>query len=210
MVSAYGHCSRMTFARRLLVSAFVLLIAATTASATEPKRVLLLHSFGPDFAPWNEYAKNIRAELNRDAKGPMDIHEVSIATARFPEETGEPPLADYLHSLFAEHKLDLVITIGAPAARFFQKYRQQISPATPVMFTALEQRRVPNADLAANETSVAIKIDFIGIVENILKLLPETNNIAVVIGNSPIEKYWLEQVRAVFSACAWCEVADNI
>jgi hypothetical protein len=78
------------------------------------------------------------------------------------------------------------------------------------MFTALEQRRVPNADLAANETSVAIKIDFIGIVENILKLLPETNNIAVVIGNSPIEKYWLEQVRAVFSACAWCEVADNI
>ena len=26
-------------------------------------------------------------------------------------------------------------------------------------------------------------------------MLPETNNIAVVIGNSPIEKYWLEQVR---------------
>jgi len=72
----------MTFVRRLLVSAFALLIATTTASASAPKRILLLHSFGPDFAPWNEYAKNIRAELSQAAKGPMDIHEVSIARDR--------------------------------------------------------------------------------------------------------------------------------
>ena len=40
-----------------------------------------------------------------------------------------------------------------------------------------------------------ITIDFAGVFENILRVLPKTNNIAVVIGNSPIEKYWLGQVR---------------
>jgi signal transduction histidine kinase len=38
--------------------------------------------------------------------------------------------------------------------------------------------------------------DFPVLVENILKVLPSTTNIAVVIGNSPNEQYWLEQLRA--------------
>ena len=36
---------------------------------------------------------------------------------------------------------------------------------------------------------------FSGAVENILRVLPDTANVAVVIGNSLIEKYWLEQIR---------------
>jgi hypothetical protein len=51
----------------------------------------------------------------------------------------------------------------------------------------------------ANDTAVPVKIDFASIIENILQLLPEINNIVVVIGSSPIEKYWLEQMRDAFS-----------
>jgi signal transduction histidine kinase len=35
------------------------------------------------------------------------------------------------------------------------------------------------------------------VIKNILLVLPETNAIAVVIGNSPNEQYWLEQIRSV-------------
>ena len=45
---------------------------------------------------------------------------------------------------------------------------------------------------------VAINNDLPGAIANILRVLPDTTNVAVVIGASPIEKYWLEQMRAEF------------
>ena len=185
----------MRLRRGIVVGIVLLLYATVSAAASEPKRVLILDSFGRDFAPWNEYATDIRAELLRQSPEPIDLYEASLATARFGGDQQEGPFVDYLRALFAGHQLDLIITIGGPAAGFVQRYRRQLFPSTPMLYTAVEQRRVPLAGLTAKDTAVAITIDFAGLVENILGVLPKTNNIAVVIGNSPIEKYWLEQVR---------------
>ena len=186
---------KMTPWRAMILSVVLLLCTAVSAAASEPKRVLILDSFGHDFAPWNEYATDIRAELLRQSPEPIDLYEASLATARFTGNQQEGPFVDYLRALFADHQLDLVITIGAPAAGFIQRYRQQLFPSTPMLYTAVEQRRVPLAGLTKNDTVVAITIDIAGVIENILQVLPDTNNITVVIGNSPIEKYWLEQIR---------------
>jgi signal transduction histidine kinase len=173
----------------------LLLCGTVSAAASEPKRVLLLDSFGRDFAPWNEAARDIRAELLRRSPEPIDLYDTSLASARFAGDQKGGPFVDYLRALFADHPLDLVITIGAPAAAFTRRYRQKLFPSTPMLYTAVEQRRVPFAGLTEHDTAVPVMIDIAGVVENILGVLPETNNIAVVIGNSPIEKYWLEQIR---------------
>jgi signal transduction histidine kinase len=185
----------MRLRRGIVVSIVLLLCATVSAAASEPKRVLILDSFGRDFAPWNEYATDIRAELLRQSPEPIDLYEASLATARFGGDQQEGPFVDYLRALFADHRLDLVITIGGPAVGFVQRYRQQLFPTTPMLYTAVEQRRVPLAGLTNNDTVVAGTIDFAGVIANILQVLPETNNITVVIGNSPIEKYWLEQIH---------------
>jgi signal transduction histidine kinase len=179
---------------RLLFSTVVLLFVITGEAFSEPKRVLLLHSFGRDFAPWNEYARTIREELRRQSPEPIDILEASLATARFADDE-EGPFVDYLRALFVKRKLDLIVTIAAPAAGFFQRHRQQLFPSTPMLITALEQRGVAPATLTANDTVVATTIDFAGAVDNILRVLPETANIAVVMGDSPNERYWVEQIR---------------
>src|SRR5260370_35791616 len=110
---------------RIVLSAVVLLFAMTGEAFSEPKRVMLLHSFGRDFAPWSEYARIIREELGQQSKEPLDIFETSLATARFAEDE-EGPFVDYLHALFVKRQLDLVITIGAPAVDFFQRNRQRL------------------------------------------------------------------------------------
>jgi signal transduction histidine kinase len=179
---------------RILLSTVVLLLAMTGAVFSAPKRVLLLHSFGRDFAPWNQYARAIREELVRQSPEPIDIFEASLATARFADDD-EAPFVDYLRALFVTRKLDLIVTIAAPAAGFFQRYRRQLFPSTPMLITALEQRRVALTPLTANDTVVATKIDFAGAVENILRVLPETTSISIVMGDSPIERYWVEQIR---------------
>ena len=68
--------------RSRTLGAIVLLFAMTGAAVSEPKRVLLLHSFGREFAPWNEYARTIREELVLQSKEPLDIFDASLATAR--------------------------------------------------------------------------------------------------------------------------------
>ena len=93
------------------------LIAVTvSAAAAEPKRVILLHSFGPDVKPWSDYARAIRAELSRQSPWRLDLYEHSLATARFSDENPEIPFAEYLRALFSKGQPDLIVSIGAPAA----------------------------------------------------------------------------------------------
>ena len=65
---------------------------------------------------------------------------------------------------------------------------------------ALEQRRVPPT--SPNTVAIAATINFAAIVENILHVLPETNNIAVVLGASPLERFWTERMRDAFKPFA--------
>jgi hypothetical protein len=58
--------------------------------------------------------------------------------------------------------------------------------------TAVEQRRVQYSKLTANNAVVAVMINYLAAVENILQVLPGTKNVMVVVGTSPIEKFWKE------------------
>jgi signal transduction histidine kinase/ABC-type uncharacterized transport system substrate-binding protein len=182
---------------RILLSAVMLLLAMTGAAYSEPKRVLILHPFGRDFVPWSEYGRTFREELLRQSPEGIDLYEASLATARS-GDVEEGPFADYLRALFAKRQPDLVVAISSPAIRFIQEHRDQLFPSVPAVFMGVEQRRIPPAALTKHDALVVTAIDFNLIVENILKVLPNTTNIAVVLGNSPNEQYWLEQLRAEF------------
>jgi len=169
-------------------------LVCPAALAVEPKQVLLLHSFGRDFKPWSEYAKIIRMELNQQSPWPLDITEHSLVTARSPDEDPEVPFVEYLRVLFAKRLPDIIVSIGAPAAGFVQRHRQQFFATAPMVFTAVEQRRVQYSSLTVNDTVVAVRINYLAAVENILQVLPNTKDVIVVVGASPIEKFWKEAI----------------
>jgi signal transduction histidine kinase len=155
---------------------------------------MLLHSFGRDFKPWSEYAKAIRGEMDRQSPWPLDITENSLVTARFSDENPEAPFVDYLRALFAKRPLDLIVSIGAPAANFVQRHRQQLFASTPMVLMAVDERRVQYSNLTANDTAVAVRINYLSAFENILQVLPDTKDVIVVVGTSPIEKFWKEAI----------------
>lgn len=172
-----------------------LTIVAPAAGANDVKRVIVLHSFGRDFKPWNEYATRIRAELDRQSRWTLEIHDHSLINARTGQEKLDSAFADYLAALYEQHSPDLVISIGAPAANFVQHYRSRLFPATPMVFTAVEQRRVRTATLTALDVVDAFPHDFRGLFEAMLQLLPDTRRIVVINGASPNEKFWLNEIR---------------
>ena len=182
------------FSLCLLVWA-ALLPPALAADHNEPKRLLLLHSFGRDFRPWSEYARSIKAEFEQQSAFPLDIQEHALLTARFNNPGPEEPFVDYLRSLYRTSPPDMVMTLGAPAARFVQKYREQLFPDTPLVMTAVEERQVNRAAMAKNDVVVPVRNDFGAFFGSILQVLPETRTIAVVIGASPIERFWLNELK---------------
>ena len=154
----------------------------------ELKRVLILHSFGRDFMPWREYALSVKAELERQSPWPLDLQQQSLLTARFNNPGPEAPFVAYLRSLYSDHQPDIVISIGAPAAKFLQQYRAQLFPDTPMVLTAVEQRLVSPAELTDEDTVVSVDNDFSTFFASILHVLPDTRTIAVVTGASPAGK----------------------
>ena len=187
--------TRMTQDVCACVGATILLLVTLGTAAAESKRVMMLHSFGRDAKPWSDYAKNIRGELDRQSPWPLDITEHPLLAARSSEENPEAAFAEYLRALYTERPLDLIVSFGAPAVAFVQRYRQQLFATTPMVFTAVEQRRVQYSILTPNDTVVAVAHSFPAIFENILRVLPDTTTVAVVSGNSPNERFWAEEMR---------------
>jgi signal transduction histidine kinase len=169
--------------------------AAERSLRGELKRVLVLHSFGREFRPWSEYARAIKVELEQRSPWPLDIQEHALLTARFNNPGPEAPFVEYLQSLYQGALPDIVLSIGAPAARFAQRYRAKLFPDTPLVLAAVESRLVNRADLTDNDVVVAIRNDFMAAFENILQLLPDTRKVAIVIGASPLERFWVDEVK---------------
>jgi signal transduction histidine kinase len=66
------------------------------------------------------------------------------------------------------------------------------------LLAAVDQSLLQNMALGANDAAVPVDINFAASIENILRVLPDTTNIAVVIGSSPHEKEYLELMRTAF------------
>ncbi|MGA9561637.1 MAG: sensor histidine kinase [Pseudolabrys sp.] len=177
-----------------IIFCLLALFACQVALAAESKRVLILHSFGRDFKPWKEYASSIRSELERQSPWPLDIQDQSLVSARSIDDDPEAPFVEYLRALFAKRPLDLIVSVGAPAANFVQRHRQRLFTTTPMLLMAVDQRRVQYSDLTAYDAVVAVSIDYLSAFENILQVLPDTKDVIVVVGTSPIEKFWKEAI----------------
>jgi signal transduction histidine kinase len=170
-------------------------LSVLNASAAEHKRVMILHSVGREFRPWNEYAKNIRAELDRQSPWPLDVQEHSLVAARPDDQNSEAPFVEYLSALYSKRPPDLIISVGAPSAGFIQRHRRELFSTTPMLFTVVEQRRVRASDLTEYDTVVAVRHDFRVLFESFLRISPDTKIVAIVNGDSPNERFWQGEMR---------------
>lgn len=155
----------------------------------------MFNSYGPNFKPWRDYSTALRQELERQSRWPIDIQDFSVATARFEDRNVEAEFADYLRALFARGAPDLIVALGGPAASFVQRNRPQLFPSTPMVMTAVEERRVQRSALSDNDAVVAVRQDVPALFGNIVRLLPATRTIAVVVGDSPNERFWQNEIR---------------
>jgi hypothetical protein len=127
----------------------------------------------------------------------LEIQEQSLATAQDRNDAADAKFVEYLAAIYARRPPDLIVAIGAPAARFVQQHRTSLFPTTPMLLAAVELRRVEQSLLSEQDAVVGVRFDQVALVDNILRLLPETKAIAIIIGNSPNERFWVEEQKRI-------------
>src|SRR5690349_19472486 len=96
---------------------------ASAETDVQPKRILLLFSYGQSFQPWVTWSREIRRELNRQSPWPLNFQEHSLVSALSGDLEAERKFVDFLTALYAHEPPDLIVALGAPAAGFVQQYR---------------------------------------------------------------------------------------
>ena len=176
--------------------ALILGVTAVQARAAS-RRVLLLYSYEREFSHFT-FARMFRPELTRSSPDPIDFIELSLQTVRASGADSDADILEQLRGEVGSRPLDLVVTLGGPAARFAQKHRDEIFPHTPVLLTAADSRFLQTDRLPDGETAVLVRNDPVLMLESMLRVLPDTKTVVVVVGASQPEQFWLNEVQKVF------------
>jgi signal transduction histidine kinase len=170
------------------VAAFALIFTAN-APAAEPKRVLLVQSFGSAATPFTARLVAFETELIAKMGDRVDLDEVSLDMARYADRDIQEAIVNYLQKRQAKWQPDLVVPIGSSATIFVANYRDRLFPETPILYV-VDQRLLPPGALEKNAAYVGQEIDLHGLLEDMLQVAPATKNIAVIVGATPLEHYW--------------------
>src|SRR2546423_9473537 len=172
-----------------LVAVFVVL-AAVCGAGSEPKRVLVVHSFGSVAPPFTTHSIAFETELVEKMGKRVDLDQVSLDMARYADPNLQEALVEYLQKRQAHWQPGLVVPIGSPAGVFVEQYRDRLFPEIPILYTGMDRRRLSPHALERNAAFIGENFDGPGFIEDILQIAPATKNIAIVIGASAGEPYW--------------------
>jgi signal transduction histidine kinase len=185
-----------------LLPAMAVLCAPLDALAVKPKQVLLLHSFGREFAPYDVIVASFRTELVNGSSEPVAVFDASMDAGQTSGSDVQQPLLELLRRRFSGSPPDVVVTVGPPAAEFFPQNRDKVFPATPLVICGVDERFVLKPALRAGDAAVSSHQSLPGVIENILRVLPDTQKIVVVLGDTPLERYWRGEAGRQFARFA--------
>jgi PAS domain S-box-containing protein len=173
-----------------LLLACLLWPLSAVAQSGPAKRVLIVHSFGSAAPPFSVHALAFETELVTKIGERVDLDEVSLDMARYSDSDMQEAVVDYLEKRQLKWRPDIVVPIGSPAGKFVANYRERLWPETPILYASLDRRMLPPGALDKNATYIGQIFDVDRLIEDMLEAAPATNNIAVVIGATPLEQQW--------------------
>ena len=182
----------------LALGLLLLLPAAGRAASAETKRVLIVHSFGSAAPPFTTHSTAFETALTQEMGNRVDLDEVSLDMARYAQPDMEGAFVEFLLHRLAKWQPDLVVPVGSPAGRFVSKHRDRLFPDIPVIYTGMDRRTLPPDAFQNKATFVGEDFHLPGLVEDILQLAPDTTDVYVVLGASPLERFWAVEFQRAF------------
>ena len=172
--------------------------ASSTQAGQEPrsqKRVIALHGTGRDAEGTETIDRELRRNLYRGLGGALDYYSEYFDSGRFPDEQYLAAFAEFLRQKYSGRRFDLVVTADNVGREFLAEHRDELFPATPVVFWSLMSR---SPITLPNSTGLIAEIDFGDSLELATALQPDVKQVFVVSGASPSDKVIATGAREQF------------
>src|SRR2546430_3776398 len=133
----HGKGHRVVRGARMACSLVTVFVVLTTVCATgsEPKRVLVVHSFGSVAPPFTTHSIAFETELVEKMGKRVDLDEVSLDMARYADSTLQEALVEYLQKRQSHWQPDFEVPIRSPAGVFVALLRERRFPETSILCT---------------------------------------------------------------------------
>jgi PAS domain S-box-containing protein len=179
-------------AAALMFLALVLLglpAAVSAQSDPPPKRILVLYWYSRDFPTNANVEKNILTVFNSAGpQGSIEYYPESLESNRFPGDDQEAVLRDYLKQKYAHRKIDVVIANPDTPLRFLLKYRNDLFPNVPIVFSAIEPPAAREFETGGGLTGLINAFSFKQTLDLALNLHPDTKQVFIVSGSPEHDK----------------------
>jgi PAS domain S-box-containing protein len=203
--------SRILLQASLVVAYFAGIIPADSfrinTGAKELKKILILYSFDKEETLYDGVDHAIRSTLNTAVPDRLEFHTEYLDLVRFPDARHQENMANLLKMRFSGQRLDLIICVSPSGLEFLRGAGKDLFPGTPIVarFTvngpSEAQREMGKLPGSENITGVASRDD--GPEKTLqlaLTLQPDTQEVAIVIGTSTVEKFWLQEIQESFNS----------
>jgi hypothetical protein len=191
----------MWILRLLSLGATMLLIlnlAATSAAGQAPargRRVLMLYS-DERLLPANIIMDEaIRAAFAVDTKNRVEFYSEFLDVARFPGEEQQQRQRDFFRDKYRERPPDLVIAVSGGVLVFLAEHRVELFAGVPIVYCSVTGDPHPGHLSDARIAEVTVPDGIAPTLEMMLRLHPDTRQVAVVSGSGPRDRQFADVFR---------------
>ena len=165
---------------------------------TQPSKatnVLVLYSLEREAPIYSSFDKALRSQLESPESYPLTYYTEYLDLMRFPEESQQEELVDFLRVKYSNRKIDLVVVVSPLALKFAIKNGDALFPGTPIVFASVNILTLDNFSLRQNITGIAVKRNIPDTLELALRLQPDTTQVVVPVGTSQLERSWTADLQ---------------
>jgi two-component system cell cycle sensor histidine kinase/response regulator CckA len=193
----------------VLVVAFAAVIVSSLGYAQDrgnpPKRVLILYSFDNEEGIYAGFDHALRSQLRSGVRDRVEFYTEYLDLVRFPAPSHATNLVKLLRLEFSEQKPDLIVPVSYSALQFLLGSGKELFPGTPIVALFNVRRldelklRIVSGTAGRGITGVASTDEPARTLDLALRLQPDTQQVVVVGGSSPVDEYWTDQLKHDFS-----------
>lgn len=164
----------------IIMAGIIFFLPGTCLHAATPvPRILVINSYNTGYDWWEEEMSGFRERLAA-AFPRVDLYIEHLDTKKFHTKKHFSAEAGLLEAKYATRKLDVIVAMDNAALEFATRYRQQISPGTPLVFCGVNDFVPAMIAGQSGITGVAEDHDFLGTLRLALQLHPATRDVIVI------------------------------
>jgi signal transduction histidine kinase len=200
-------------ARTLIVLFVCLSSECIAADGPRQRSVLVLEEADFRSPFYSEIFGGIRAAAKQNGNPHTVIYGESLDLTRFPGPDYEESLVGHLKTKYAQHPIDVIVSIGVASAKFLQKRKRDIWPDAPVVYGFVPDLPEVRALFLPNTTAVFARVRPLHLLTAARAVVPGLSHV-VLVGdawkNPLVYGHWKQEFEAAMPGLEVTDLSSTV